>query len=508
MSRTGSRTPPFERAETASYVVFRDENVIKAKNGEDGHIEFSGPDAAEVINDAIGALVAGGAVFIRDGTYEITSSINLASSVALIGQGAGTVLRVPDGHDADLRVVYGSGIDHVTVADLRIDGNKANQTAGAMTGIYLDTVTDSKVRGCWVEDVYGTGATMDDGTGIYLTGSSRNVLSQNASEANSIIGITLDTSDNNEIAGNLCRNNAGPGIYLDSSSDNTITGNTSRSNDSSGIYLASSSDYNLITDNSCCQAGFAHGIYIDGSSYNTVTGNLCRANAQVGIWLANSSNTVVTGNASIGNSQAADDTYAGIYTSGAAPDYNLIQGNLVRHDGGANQHNYGVDITSGTGNLVTNNDLYRSGRTASVRDTGGGTIIRLNRGVTPPVIESLTPFILETPQTGLVADTTGVKFNSNAVTLPSSGYASIAIEGTWTASQTDSVTAIELYDQTAGAVLASVSGNMGTNVKSGYASFTAGNTVNVRVNVTTASATGGATTDCYEAVVYLRYDLS
>jgi hypothetical protein len=87
------------------------------------------------------------------------------------------------------------------------------------------------------------------------------------------------------------------------------------------------------------------------------------------------------GNTVVGNSQTTDNTYDGILIDGSS-NYNSVQGNTVRHAGGANQHKYGIYININTcnGTLVINNDLYLSGRTANLSDAGTGTIVRSNRG--------------------------------------------------------------------------------------------------------------------------------
>lgn len=126
----------------------------------------------------------------------------------------------------------------------------------------------------------------------------------------------------------------------------------------------------------------------------------------------------------------------------------------------------------------------------------------------PVVIEIPVPVIFEVAKTGLAADSTGVKFESLPIIPPVSDYLTVAIEATWTASATDSITAIEVYDATASAVKTSVSGNNGTDVKSSYVTVTAGNKLTVRVNVTTASATAGATTTVNKAILYFRYSLA
>jgi hypothetical protein len=81
-----------------------------------------------------------------------------------------------------------------------------------------------------------------------------------------------------------------------------------------------------------------------------------------------------------GNSQTADNIYDGIFID-SGNDYNNIQGNTVRHAGGANQHRYGIRIDMATcdGNLVINNDLFLAGKTADYSDAGTDTVYQNNR---------------------------------------------------------------------------------------------------------------------------------
>jgi len=114
-------------------------------------------------------------------------------------------------------------------------------------------------------------------------------------------------------------------------------------------------------------------------------------------------------------------------------------------------------------------------------------------------IEQQIP-VLTNEQTGLAADSTGVKYTTpytfNLSTRLLDSAKAVYIEGDIEASETDSVTAVELYDATALAVRGSFSGNAGDRLRSGdlKASLVAGNEHQIRVNVTTASATAGATT--------------
>jgi parallel beta-helix repeat protein len=289
-----------------------------------------GTDDQVEINTAINNLPAGGgSIYLKEGTYILGDQISISqSNVCLVGTGAGTVLKIKDGKDADMNVIYASGQGNLLVEDLRIDGNKVNQTAGSMYGIYFTGVDNSKIVDCWVENL------------------------------------------------SLC------GIYLDvSSNDNTVTGNTCQENNYYGIYLgnsSNSSNNNTVTGNTC--QGNDLGIFLDGSSNNTVTGNTCQGNDSEGISLGESSNNTVSLNIVMSNSQSANNTYDGIYIYNEG-DYNSIQGNTVRRGTGANQQRYGIRIDTADcdGNLVINNDLYLAGATADYSDAGTGTEYHNNR---------------------------------------------------------------------------------------------------------------------------------
>lgn len=71
----------------ASYIIYidSDTNTIKAKNGTTGAIDYSGSDAATVIQDTLNALTSGGSVFIRKASsqYSINQSISLPSNITI-----------------------------------------------------------------------------------------------------------------------------------------------------------------------------------------------------------------------------------------------------------------------------------------------------------------------------------------------------------------------------------------------------------------------------------------
>jgi len=110
-------------------------------------------------------------------------------------------------------------------------------------------------------------------------------------------------------------------------------------------------------------------------------------------------------------------------------------------------------------------------------------------------------------QTGLAADSTGVKFTSSIRVKVDARYLKkIRLRASWDASHTDSVTEVRVVGTTTGTI-ASVSGNTGSNEEAEGTSFSDGELVYVEVAVTTASATTGATTDLTYAVIEFVYEM-
>lgn len=99
-------------------------------DGTDDHLD---------INQAIADLPAGGGeVVILDGTANINGEVTLNKDhVTLWGMGTSTKLRLVNGHDADLDFLHITG-NNVTVRDMELDGNWANQGAGNQNGVVPD----------------------------------------------------------------------------------------------------------------------------------------------------------------------------------------------------------------------------------------------------------------------------------------------------------------------------------------------------------------------------------
>jgi len=109
-------------------------------------------------------------------------------------------------------------------------------------------------------------------------------------------------------------------------------------------------------------------------------------------------------------------------------------------------------------------------------------------------------------QTGLAADSVGVKFASVVrYVIRTRNLKKLTLRATWTASHTDSVAEIRVIGSASGKI-AVLSGNSGTNAGvSAVTGWTDGEFIHIEVAITTASATAGATTDLVYAIVELEY---
>ena len=312
--------------------------VVAAANSKDSSSAdyvCDGTDDQKEIQSAIDALPSsGGRVLLLEGTYNISAAINiLHDNITLAGQGNGTKLFLVNGANCSV-IQVGNGskaLEGVTVRDLQIDGNKANQTAGY--GIYFyggsgAKITESTIKNCRVKNCHSNG--------IYLNYSNNNIITGNIS-LNNWGGVNLLYANNNTITGNQANSNSYDGFYLLYANNNTITGNQANSN-TIGIGLA-----------------FANN--------NTITGNQANSNRNYGISLSSSNNNTIIGNQA--NSNIPYGMF--LYTS----DYNTIVGNRCQ----GNIH-YGIDIANSNchNNYIGKNYLTGNG-TAAYSDAGTGTIL-------------------------------------------------------------------------------------------------------------------------------------
>ncbi|MCG2713048.1 MAG: right-handed parallel beta-helix repeat-containing protein [Candidatus Omnitrophica bacterium] len=319
------------------------------------------------IQQAIDDLgTVGGAVYLLEGTYNISGAINLDnvapvdSNKSIIGAGAGTVLKLVTG-TSNVNVINASNVNRILISQLMIDGSNMVSSIG----IYLGTVTYSKIDKVWVKnnqwciyllsssnntitsnDVQGT----NNQYNIYLNSSSNNTITDNNIQAGQAISIhLLSSSNNNIIANNNVQGNNQYGIYLlSSSNNNTIANNNVQGNGQAGIVISVSSNNNTITGNDV--QGNGSGIATNSSSNNTITSNTVQGNSGHGIFLVSASNSIVTSNIVYDN--GGTGTFGGINVVFNS-DNNLISSNRIFDSASTG---YGINITPISGPFTSDCD--------------------------------------------------------------------------------------------------------------------------------------------------------
>lgn len=163
------------------------------------------------------------------------------------------------------------------------------------------------------------------------------------------------------------------------------------------------------------------------------------------------------------------------------------------------------DLPTPTGETSSNGQprVYRvDADDVFVRDTGNAWAVIGGVGASSRSL-NLQP---EGAQSGLAADTTGVKYEGEMRQLVDSslwiGDRSVYIEAATNSSAGDETVTVEIYDDTAAVVADSMAvsgGSTRTRSTDISGNLTEGNEVHVRWNVTTASGTSGATFDAVAA---------
>jgi parallel beta-helix repeat protein len=240
------------------------------------------------------------------------------------------------------------------------------QGRGDSVGIYLTTRRNVTIKNVEIKafndgiylrlhSAYNTvsgNTIIDNGyDGIYVSGSSNNIISENTIE-NDYDGISLHSSSDNIIYGNTIANNDDLGIYFSSSSNNSISGNTI-TNSNNGIYFYIFSNNNSISGNTIKDNNECGIISYDPyeNNNNSFVGNTI-ANNRDGIFLSSSSNnTIISGNTITNNSGH------GICLSSYN---NSVLGNTIANNG------EGILFLDSSNNTICNNNFV--GNTQQVYD--------------------------------------------------------------------------------------------------------------------------------------------
>lgn len=183
-----------------SYIIYKDSaGIIHAKNGLTGEIEFSGDDAATVIQNTINKLEKGGKIVLI-GSFELQKSLIISKdSIWLSGIGKGIVSSRPEAtilrftQTDSSHGITATSVGRIKISDMTIIGN-----TNAGDGIHL-TSCNGEISNVIVDDFGGNGIYMKD---CYYF-SVYNVWTRSNGQhgvhldnCNSIIFVCLKTSDN------------------------------------------------------------------------------------------------------------------------------------------------------------------------------------------------------------------------------------------------------------------------------------------------------------------------
>ncbi|RJX16582.1 right-handed parallel beta-helix repeat-containing protein [Candidatus Bathyarchaeota archaeon] len=333
--------------ESVDYIIFgvdtdgdKIADEIYAKNGLTGEIEFSGTDAATVIQNTIDALptysypYGGGTIAIKGTSncfiYEITKKIVVDKPLRLVGDNRyGIVeLRAAPGLNDRLLEVYKAGEDFWTeISRLKFEGNKNQQTSGDYLIYFYGGYPI--MRDCYVMNAYQTG--------IYIHAQDFHFYNVYA-EFCGKYGWDIRCTQNGQLYSCTAWGNGDAGIFLIYSHRWSLVNcrvmkNKGGSYHNAGLYIHSSSRGQVIGGYYCENDG--PGIDLYNSDHIQIIGAMVRDNSQYanntydGIRIRGNSNHNIVNGCTIFSTLTNKQRY-GVYEQDTA-DYNLIVGNII-HD--------------------------------------------------------------------------------------------------------------------------------------------------------------------------------
>jgi hypothetical protein len=327
-------------------------------NGAD-YTSTSCTSANTTIQTAINSLPSnGGSVYIEDGTYIISGTISVPANVTLKGAGESTVLEVEDSYNASNTGFVTTTGNGATVQNLRIEGNKANQSGAAITETGLTAGGGTGTPGASFDNVWITNmfAGTINGCAVNINNGADTVSNLSVSGSSAYGLCDGDSTDNSVVDSNSSSN--GVGFYV-GGNNATLTGDVATSNTGDGYYISGYSD-SLTGDTSTSNGN--RGFYV-ASGYVTITGSAARSNTNYGIEAGNAS--TITGNSIYNN--AADGIY--ITNSGSGT---LVSNNTIYLPSAAG-HN-GITIFAQNGNTITGNTIKSNNSSDVGIATSGSTV--------------------------------------------------------------------------------------------------------------------------------------
>lgn len=246
------------------------------------------------IQDAIDDLPAGGGVvYIKEGTYTITTTISITSNnVSLIGAGKATIIN---SNASTIDTISVSGCSGIIIDKLCIVSKRTNY----VESIKLVNCDNSVFSNLWI-------STNDNS--ISMDNSCTGNMIHNCNISNGFSSGIIIYGANNSITSNYITTCSEGALKLQGALNNVISNNRIVSNPAQGIKLIYSCNGNLISNNIVNSNGtsfFKSGIYIHQSDNNIIIGNT----------VTNNTNHEVN----INDNQCDRNIIMGNYCKGTAP---------------------------------------------------------------------------------------------------------------------------------------------------------------------------------------------
>ena len=409
------------------YIIFKDGDIIKAKNGRTGKIEFKGTFLSTVVGNVFQALSAGRSnkakvAFI--GEFEVDDTISLVSNLSLDLRGAYFKLK----DNANVNMFKAVSVSNVELIGGILDGNKANQDPTEVQwkkrGILIDSSSDVVIKDMLIKDATRDGIAIHASSDVKLenvvvkdagfqgfavrynshdiefsnclaegcnslgfdVGESYNVKMYNCTARNNgQHGIASDWANRLQIANCLAEGNTQQGFQIGDSSgthtpyEATLVGCRSLNNGGSGFNIINGAYY--VTLGNCIAKGNgAQGFRVGRDSYGiTFEGCHAIANGQRGFSIEYAYDIELIGCEAWNNGQTA--TGDGIFITGdsTTPATGIrVIGCRCSDNQATKTQRYGINI-SGTEdyNIVALNDV-RGNATGGLNGIAGANDINVN----------------------------------------------------------------------------------------------------------------------------------
>ncbi|HSX06510.1 MAG TPA: glycosyl hydrolase family 28-related protein [Candidatus Saccharimonadia bacterium] len=275
--------------------------IISVKDPAYGAKGDGSTDDTVAIQAAITAAGTSHTCFFPAGTYIISSPLNLLSGGSYVGSGWASTIKQKNGTNLTRLLQWPSGTNTgCLMADLQIDGNRANNSSATCYGLYAFALQYSTFRNVRIQQVNGDAWRLDGSTGgfanttstVHLNdcwayGNANNglVLTSFAADVHILGGdygfngssaITLQAGSSSIRSAVLWGTTSGPGLLVGGQA-NQITSCNIEGNNQQGIVVNQFGSFAQIDsckvyDNSTAGNGLYDGIYVNGVSGSSVSG--------------------------------------------------------------------------------------------------------------------------------------------------------------------------------------------------------------------------------------------